>query len=167
MTCGWATKSAGEGFKGSLGRRGAFKASLVPLLSETRRIFQTKRPAGGQRTCCWAAKSAGKGFKGSLGRRGALKASLVPLLSETRRKFHGKRPAGGQRTCCWAAKSAGKGFKGSLGRRGAFKASLVPNVAFWNQEKVSRKAPGRWPNAAGPPRARGRVEGQHKAPGSV
>ena len=38
-----------------------------------------------------------------------------------------------------------RGFKGSLGRRGAFKASLVPNVAFWNQEKISRKAPGRWP----------------------
>ena len=56
-----------------------------------------------------------------------------------------KRPAGGQRTCCWAAKGAGKGFKGSLGRREEFKASLVPNVAFWNQEKISRKAPGRWP----------------------
>ena len=37
------------------------------------------------------------------------------------------------------------GFKGSLGRREGFKASLVPNVAFRNQEKISRKAPGRWP----------------------
>ena len=33
----------------------------------------------------------------------------------------------------------------SLGRGDTFKASLVPNVAFWNQKKISRKAPGRWP----------------------
>ena len=63
-----------------------------------------------------------------------------------------------------------EGFKG-------FKASLLPNVAFWNQKKISRKAPGRWPKdmllgrqghregarqvakgqAARPPRAPGRV----------
>ena len=36
-------------------------------------------------------------------------------------------------------------FKGSLGRREGFKARLLPNVAFWNQKKISRKAPGRWP----------------------
>ena len=36
-------------------------------------------------------------------------------------------------------------FKGSLGRGEAFKGSLLPNVAFWNQKKISRKAPGRWP----------------------
>ena len=34
-----------------------------------------------------------------------------------------------------------EGFKGSFGRREAFKASLLPNVAFWNQKKISRKAP--------------------------
>ena len=28
---------------------------------------------------------------------------------------------------------------------GGFKGSLLPNVAFWNQKKISRKAPGRWP----------------------
>ena len=38
-----------------------------------------------------------------------------------------------------------EGFKGSLGRREGFKGSLVPNVAFWNQKKISKKAPGRWP----------------------
>ena len=38
-----------------------------------------------------------------------------------------------------------EGFKGSLGRREGFKASLLANVAFWNQKKISRKAPGRWP----------------------
>ena len=29
--------------------------------------------------------------------------------------------------------------------RDTFKGRLVPNVAFWNQKKISRKAPGRWP----------------------
>ena len=27
----------------------------------------------------------------------------------------------------------------------SFRGSLLPNVAFWNQKKISRKAPGRWP----------------------
>ena len=38
-----------------------------------------------------------------------------------------------------------EGFRSSSGRRGGFKGSLLPNVAFWNQKKISRKAPGRWP----------------------
>ena len=108
-----------QGFKGSLWRWETFKGSPPG-----------KRPAGGQRTRWWAAKGAGR-------RLGA--AYCLTLLSETKRKSPGKRPAGGERTCCWAAEGAGKGL------RAAYKGSLLPNVAFWNQKKISRKAPGRWP----------------------
>ena len=72
------------------------------------------------------------GFKGSRGRQ--------------TRKSPGKRPAGGQRTCCWAAKGAGQSLRAAEGAgRRLRPAYIVPNVAFWNQKKISRKAPGRWP----------------------
>ena len=93
-----------------------------------------------------------EGFKGSLGRREGFKGSLVPNVAfwnqkNISKKAPGRWPqdtAGGHRTCCWAAKGRREGFKGSLGRREGFKGSLVPNVAFWNQKKISRKAPNRW-----------------------
>ena len=112
------------GRQGRPGHLGA--AYCLTLLSETRRKFPGKRPAGGQRTCCWAAKGAG-------GHLGA--AYCLTMLSETRRKSPGKRPAGGQRTCCWAAKGTG----GHLG------AAYCLTSLSKNQKKISRKAPGRWP----------------------
>ena len=94
-----------------------------------------------------------EGFKGSSGRRGGFKASLLPnvafwnqkKISRKAQKLPGKRLAGGQRTCCLAAKGAMKGLKAAQGAGEGFKGSLLPNVAFWNQKKISRKAPGQWP----------------------
>ena len=103
-----------------------------------------------------AAKGAMKGFKAAQGAGEHLRAAYcLTSLSETRRKSAGiSRKAPGR----WPkdmllgrqGRNEGRqgrheGFKGSSGRRGAFKGSLLPNVAFWNEKKISRKAPGRWP----------------------
>ena len=115
-----------------------------------------------------AAKGAMKGFKAAQSAGEHLRAAYcLTSLSETRRKSPAKRPAGGLKGSSGISRKAPgrspkdmllgpqgrnegrqgrhEGFKGSSGRRGAFKGSLLPNVAFWNEKKISRKAPGRWP----------------------
>ena len=49
-----------------------------------------------------------------------------------------------RRACLRSKPSQGLPTRGET-----FRGSLVPNVAFWNQKKISRKAPGRWPRAPG------------------
>ena len=56
---------------------------------------------------------------------------------------------------------------GRQGRRETFRGSLLPNVAFWNQKKISRKAPGRWPKdmLLGRQGRRETFRGRRKSPG--
>ena len=128
-----------EGFKGSLGRREGFKGSLVPNVAFwNQKKISKKAPgrwpqdmAGGHRTCCWAAKGAGKGLRARAPGESARQVATG----------HGRWP----QDILLGRQGRREGFKGSLGRREGFKGSLVPNVAFWNQKKISKKAPGRWP----------------------
>ena len=114
-------------FKGSSGRRGGFKASLLPNvaflkpeenLQKSAKIAR-KAPGRWPKDMLLGCQGRHEGFKGSSGRRGGLRAAYcLTLLSETRRKSPGKRPAGGQRTCRLAAKGAMKGLEAAQGAGG-------------------------------------------------
>ena len=142
-----------EGFKGSLGRREGFKGSVVSNVAfwNQKKIFK-KAPGRWPQDMLQGRQGRREGFKGSLGRREGFKGSLVPNVASWNQKKISQESArqvaigaaGPPRAPMLLGRQGRLArFKGSLGRREGFK--VVPNVAFWNQKKIFKKAPGRWP----------------------